>query len=133
MTDRSERQLTGPFWAAVDRSELVRPVCGGCGRSFFTPQVVCPHCQSREWTYEASSGRAVVYSHTTIHRPPDSAFVAPYVVGDVEVEEGWRMLTWIVNCNPEDVVIGLDVEVCFVPGPDGDVLPAFQPRTGSGR
>ena len=50
------------------------------------------------------------------------------MVADVEVDEGWRLLTWIVDCDPADVTSGLAVEVCFVPGADGQTLPAFTPR-----
>lgn len=129
MTDeRSQRELTGPFWAAVDRGQLVRPVCRRCGRSHFRPQVLCPHCQSSDWAYEPSTGRGQVYSHTTIHRAPDPTFDPPYVVADVELEEGWRMFSWIVNCSPADVSIDLSVRVCFVPGPDGRLVPAFEPE-----
>ncbi len=124
---RSRRPLTGPFWAAVDRHELVRPVCERCGKSFFTPQVLCPVCQSSSWSYRPSTGRGRVHSHTTIHRPPDPTFTAPYIVADVELDEGWRMLTWIVDCEPEEVRIDLPVRVRFVEGPGGDVLPAFAP------
>ena len=129
-TARAARPLTGPFWAAVDRHELVRPVCDECGRSFFTPQVVCPYCLSSAWRYRKSTGRGKVYSHTTVHRPPDPSFEAPYVIADVGLDEGWRMLTWIVNCDPESVTIDLAVQVCFVRGPDGGLLPAFEPETG---
>lgn len=129
---RTERELTGPFWAAVEQRRLVRPVCGGCEASFFSPQVLCPHCQSVDWTYRPSRGTATVYSHTTVYRPPDPSFEVPYVIADVELDEGWRMFTWIVNCEPEDVHIGLAVEVCFVAGPDGELLPMFEPtRPGS--
>lgn len=124
---RSERPLTGPFWAAVDRRELVRPVCDRCGRSFFSPQVLCPTCQSPDWTYLPSSGTGHVHSHTTIHRPPEPRFAAPYVVADVEVDEAWRLLTWIVDCEPDEVRIGLPVRVRFVEGVDGELLPAFAP------
>ena len=124
---RTEAPLTGPYWAAVDHSELVRPVCERCGRSHFSPQVMCPWCQSASWSYQPSSGRGVVVSHTTIHRPPDPAFEPPYAVADVEVDEGWRLLAWIVECDPADVSIGMDVEVRFVPGVDGNLLPAFAP------
>jgi uncharacterized OB-fold protein len=125
---RTDRELTGLFWAAVDRSELVRPVCADCGRSFFTPQVVCPHCQASGWTYQKSLGIGRVYSHTTVHRPPDPSFEPPYVIADVDVVEGWRMLTWIVNCEPDSVQIDMPVQVCFVPGADGELLPAFEPE-----
>jgi len=131
MTARVDRELTGPFWAAVERGELVRPVCAHCQNSFFSPQVVCPSCQSPEWSYQRSSGRGAVVSHTTIHRPPDPRFEAPYVVADVEVDEGWRMFTWIVGCDPSEVSIGQRVEVCFMPGIDGDPVPAFAPEGSS--
>ena len=125
LEDRSLRPLTGEFWAAVDRDELVRPVCGDCGHSFFVPQFACPRCQSTDWTYEPSSGRGRIYSHTTVHRPPTPAFAAPYVLADVDVEEGWHLLTWIVDCDPDEVAIDVAVRVRFVTGPDGHRLPAF--------
>jgi len=126
--DRSMRPLTGEFWAAVDRGELVRPVCGDCGRSFFVPQFSCPQCQSANWSYQPSSGRGRVYSCTTVHRPPTPAFEAPYVLADVDVEEGWHLLTWIVGCEPSEVAIDMAVSVRFVAGPDGHRLPAFAPE-----
>ena len=125
---RSDRELTGPFWAAVDRSELVRPVCSACGASFFSPQLLCPTCQSPKWSYEPSAGTGHVYSHTTIHRPPSPEFEAPYVIADIEVDEGWRMFSWIVGCDPDHVHIDMAVQVSFVPGLDGQLLPAFEPR-----
>lgn len=128
LEDRSLRPLTGEFWAAVDRGELVRPVCGDCGHSFFVPQIACPRCQSTRWAYETSSGRGRVYSHTTVHRPPTPAFTAPYVLADVDVEEGWHLLTWIVDCEPDQVDIDMAVGVRFVTGPDGARLPAFAPE-----
>ena len=125
--DRAQRPLTGEFWAAVDREELVRPVCRECGRSFFVPQFACPWCQSSDWDYQPSSGRGRVYSHTTVHRPPTPQFDAPYVLADVDVEEGWHLLTWIVDCDPEEVSIDMAVRVQFVAGADGNQLPAFAP------
>ena len=130
--ERSQRPLTEEFWAAVDRGELIRPVCQECGQSFFVPQFACPHCQSTNWAYEPSSGRGRVYSHTTVHRPPTPAFTAPYVLADVDVEEGWHLLTWIVGCEPDEVDIDMAVRVRFVTGPDGHRLPAFAPVEVSG-
>ena len=81
-------------------------------------------------SYVASAGTGEVVSHTTIHRPPDPSFATPYVVADVQMDEGWRLLTWIVDTDPNNVSIGMRVEVCFVAGPDGDTLPAFVNRSG---
>ena len=129
--DRAGRALTGEFWAGVDRGELLRPVCGRCERSFFTPQVVCPFCGSGQWSYEPSAGLGAVYSFTVVHRPPEPAFEAPYVLAIVDVTEGWHLQTWIVDCPPDEVRIGMEVQVRFVAGPDGALLPAFAPRAAA--
>lgn len=129
--DRADRALTGEFWAGVDRGELLRPVCGRCERSFFIPQVVCPLCGSEQWTYEPSAGLGVVYSFSVVHRPPEPTFEAPYTLAIVDVAEGWGLLTWIVGCAPDAVHIGMEVQVRFVAGPDGALLPAFAPSEGS--
>ena len=125
--DWTQRPLTGEFWAAAERGWPVRPVCGDCGQSLFVPQFACPKCQCTNWAYVPSSGRGRVYSHTTIHRPPTPEFDAPYVLADVDIEEGWHLLTWIVGCAPEDVAIDMPVSVRCITGPDGHRLPAFAP------
>jgi len=89
--------------------------------------VVCPFCQSSNWSYEPSSGRGSIYSFTTIHRPPQPEFAAPYVVADIEMDEGWRLFSWITTCKPADVSIGMLVTVTFGTGIDGELLPLFQP------
>ncbi|MEK9999135.1 MAG: OB-fold domain-containing protein [Acidimicrobiaceae bacterium] len=119
--------LTGEYWAAVQRHQLVRPVCRSCSKSHFPPQGVCPWCQSADWSYEASSGRGRVYSHTTIHRPPHPGFAAPYVVADIDMDEGWRLFSWITNCEPAAVDIGMPVTVAFTRGHVGESLPVFEP------
>ena len=141
---RASRVLTGEFWAHVDREELVRPFCWVCRRSFFVPQVVCGRCQSQDWSYRSSAGQGVVYSYTVVHRAPTPAFEPPYVLAVVDVHESsgvadgavdsvdvWSLLTWIVDCDPESVHIGMEVNVRFVPGPDGALLPAFAPTKTS--
>ena len=130
--DRADRALTGEFWAAIDREVLLRPVCGRCARSFFIPQVVCPHCGCEQWSYEPSEGRGTIYSFTVVHRPPEPSFEAPYVLAIVDVAEGWSLLTWIVDCPPSEVQVGMAVQVRFVPGPDGALLPAFAPCAAAG-
>ncbi|HEX4107504.1 MAG TPA: OB-fold domain-containing protein [Solirubrobacteraceae bacterium] len=113
--------LTEAFWEAARRGELVRPVCGECGRSFFTPQVCCPHCLSEDWSYERSSGRGVVYSATVVHRGPRPDLPTPYQVAIVDLpEEGWHMLANLQGPGPTP--IGTPVSVRFHDG-----LPVFAP------
>lgn len=105
---------------------LVRPVCEECGRSFFTPQVICPHCLGERWAYQRSSGRGTIYSTTVVHRAPSPELQVPYELAIVDVEEGWSMLANIVNDGSEPTAIGSEVEVTWITLDTGVVLPAFR-------
>lgn len=120
-------ELTRPFWEAARRHQLVRPHCGTCDLSFFSPQVACPSCHREDWTWEPSSGRGRVHSHTVVHRAPRAGFDVPYVVADVDVEEGWNLMTNIVGCDPDAVHIGMPVRVAWQVVPAA-VLPVFSPE-----
>jgi uncharacterized OB-fold protein len=128
--------LTAPFWAAAQEGRLVRPVCDRCGRSFFTPQVMCPFCGSGEWEYRTSTGRGRVYSHSVVFRGPDETWTVPYVLGIVDLDEGWRMLTRLVVDVPAAYVdaslAGTPVAVAFEDEtrPPHRRLPVFVPVTG---
>ena len=78
--------------------------------------------------FRKSSGRGAVYSYTVVHRPPRPAFTAPYVVAIVELEEGWHLLTNLVDVAPEAVTVGMPVEVAFRALSDAITLPYFRPR-----
>ncbi|MGB6057143.1 MAG: OB-fold domain-containing protein [Microthrixaceae bacterium] len=127
--------LTDEFWAAAERGELVRPVCDSCGRSFFTPRVVCPFCRSAKWQYRASTGLGTVYSHTTVYRGPDQTWATPYVLAVVDMDEGWNLLTTLLVEPPsEDIpgaLIDMRVQVDFIAAhpPETRRLPAFVPVT----
>jgi uncharacterized protein len=122
-------EVTAPFWAATARHELVRPVCADCGRGHFIPQSLCPHCGSEDWKYEPSAGLGRVASYTVVERPPDERFDVPYVVALVDIEdEGWSLMTNIVDVDGDAVSIGMPVEVSWTPFEDR-VLPTFSPRT----
>ncbi|HZZ52356.1 MAG TPA: OB-fold domain-containing protein [Pseudonocardia sp.] len=118
-------RLSDGFWTAVTRRELVRPVCSDCGRSFFTPQIACPHCLSENWSYQRSSGRGRVYSATVVHKAPSPEFDVPFRLGIVDLEEGWSMLTTFVG-GPDGRLpaVATPVEVAWIERA-GRVLPAF--------
>lgn len=125
--------LTAPFWEAASRRVLVRPLCGDCGTSFFTPQIACRNCLSENWSYEPSSGRGVVYSATIVHRAPFPGFDAPFHLAIVDMEEDWSMLTNIVGAGPAPVAIGTNVQVEFMPAQGGFLLPTFTLAEGDER
>ena len=120
--------LSRPHWDGCREGVLRVQRCDACGSYEFIPQAVCTKCQADELGWGESSGRGSVYSHTTVHRPPRPEFDAPYVVAIVELEEGWHMLTNLVDCRPEEVAIGLPVEVDFRAVSDEITLPCFRLR-----
>lgn len=121
-------EISRPHWDGCRRGELLFQRCGSCASAVFPPALICPTCHAAELAWERSSGRGTVYSHTVVWRPQTPAFQAPYVVGVVELAEGWHMFTNIVGCPTDTVTVGMAVDVEFV-AVDGDaVLPCFVPR-----
>jgi len=110
--------LTEEFWSAAAGHQLVRPVCGDCGRSFFTPRWSCPYCRSENWSYQISTGVGRVYSSTVVYRGPDESWETPYVLAIIDLEEGWSMLSRLLlgqDAAPDAPLIGRAVQVSFVP------------------
>ncbi len=122
----SVSEITRPFWEATARGQLVRPVCDRCGRNFFIPQIACPDCHSESWTYRESSGQGVISTFTVVHRAPTEDIAPPYVVAVVDLDEGWYMMSNIVDCPHESVKMGQRVAVCFITRADGVGLPVFR-------
>tara|TARA_Y100001936_G_C15753306_1_gene497241 strand:+ start:278 stop:661 length:384 start_codon:yes stop_codon:yes gene_type:complete len=117
--------LANEFWRNAKEEILVRPVCQSCGKNFFSPQVLCPDCQSGNWEYEKSCGEGFVYSYTVIHRPPDSNFPSPFVVADIQLDEGWRMFSWVTNALERKIQLNDRVKVAFADF-SGRKLPVFE-------
>jgi uncharacterized OB-fold protein len=105
--------------------------CRECQTYVFIPEPFCTGCQSEELEWVESSGRGTVYSMTTVYRPQRPEFEVPYTVAIVELEEGWHMLTNLVDCSPEELRVGLPVEVTFRRMTDEVTLPLFRPRPDS--
>jgi hypothetical protein len=121
-------QLSRPHWDGCKAGVLRVQRCRDCGCFVFIPQPICTRCQAAALEWVESTGRGVVYSYTVVHRPPRPAFAAPYVVAIVELEEGWHMLTNLVDVAPEAATIGMPVEVAFRAMSDEITLPYFRPR-----
>ncbi len=116
------------YWAAAARGELLLQFCRSCGASQFYPRFACRWCAGEpEW--RRASGLGVVHTFTVIHQNGSRAFRerVPYVVAMVELEEGPRMMCNVTHCSPEQVHIGMAVEVCFVPVEEGLAIPQFRP------
>jgi hypothetical protein len=121
--------LSRPHWDGCKEGVLRVQRCGACGHFVFIPQPLCTRCQSDALEWVASRGRGTVYSYTVVHRAPRPDFAVPYVVAIVELEEGWHMLTNLVDVAPDAVRVGMPVEVKFLQMSEAITLPYFRPRT----
>jgi hypothetical protein len=116
------------FYEGTARGELRLRLCLACGARFRFTHPLCPVCWSPDLAYEVSSGRGVVESFTIIQMPPYEAFAAdvPYVIALVMLDERVRMMANIMDILPDQVSIGMPVQVFFELR--GDVfLPQFRP------
>ena len=119
-----------PYWAACREGRLTAQRCGACGHLRWPPSVLCPKCLEEGTEWLTLSGRGTIYSWIIVHRPQHPAFFAdaPYNVAIVELEEGPRLHTNVVECPNEALRIGLPVEVVFEKKDDEITLPKFRPR-----
>lgn len=124
--------LTAAFWAATTEGRFLIQRCTRCRAAIFYPRVNCTECGSTDLVDEDASGRGTVFTYTVARRPTHRAWAeaGPYVIAIVELEEGPHVTTNIVECDPNDVRIGMPVEVCFAPEADGVALPLFRPTAG---
>jgi uncharacterized OB-fold protein len=107
---------TRPFWEGCARGELVLQRCRDCGAVQHRPRAICASCLSSGIEHFVASGRATVHSYTVVwqNQIPPFASVTPYVVAEVELDEGPRLLTNLVGCAPGEVAIGMPVRAEFV-------------------
>ena len=119
---------SAPHWEGARTGRLRVQRCRSCGEHIFIPQPTCTQCLSSELEWIDSSGLGTLYSYTVVHRPQQPAFRTPYAVAIVEVEEGFFMLSNLVDCEEADIRIGMPLEVTFQAMSDEISLPYFRPR-----
>ena len=117
-----------PFWDAAKRGSLELPRCGACHALHYYPRGVCPHCLSSDLRWERVSGKGTLHTFTIVHRGQKGFPVpAPYVLAVVELTEGPRMMTTLIDVALPTVKVGMPVEVCFRDVSDAIALPLFRP------
>lgn len=118
------------FWEGVERRQLLIQRCTGCKALRHPPAPMCPGCSSLEWDTRAASGRGTVYSWVASRHPtePDDE---PRIVALLDLEEGIRFVSNLVDIELEDIRHGLPVELVFLEV-DGVLLPQFRPRAEDG-
>lgn len=101
--------------AALDQRRLTFQRCGTCGNAWLPPREECPKCWSPDWAFEEASGKASVVSWVVYHTAFDARFKdrVPYNVAIVELAEGPRMITNLVEPLPEGDLVGRAVTLEF--------------------
>jgi uncharacterized OB-fold protein len=117
--------------AATLRGELLLQHCEACGRWMWPVRFRCIDCMSGEVVWRPASGRGTVYTFTVIHQlfHPGFAAEVPYNVAVIDLDEGVRCYSTMVEVASDDLRIGDPVEVVFERISPEFALPKFRIRT----
>lgn len=122
---------TEHFWSGCRAGELKLQKCESCSTNYFPPRPFCPNCGSRDVSIFTASGKATLYSYVINHRPRPDFGTEPHSIAVVELAEGPRMMTNIVDCpqTPEALILDMPLEVTFEKASDAISLPKFKPAS----
>lgn len=124
--------LAREFYEWCSRGELRFQRCKGCGTFRHIPRELCAECGSFDWEWARSTGEGTVFSYTIVARALHPAFAraTPYAAVVVELQEGVRILSNVVDCAPEALRIGMPVRVDFERQTDEVTVPVFRSEPG---
>lgn len=117
------------YWDSAKKHALRLQRCNPCERFWYPNSHQCPHCWSRDYSWEKVSGRGTVNSWVVFHQRYYEGFKddIPYNVVQVELEEGPRIISSLVGVQNEEITMGMRVEVIFEDITKEITLPKFQP------
>lgn len=113
---------TQEFWRAAAQGTLVLRTCNACHKAHWYPRAVCPLCGSTELTWTQASGRGTIYAFSPARRATPT-----YTLAYVTLDEGPRLMTNIINAEPESLHIDQPVRVTFRAADEGRMMPFFEP------
>ena len=129
---RSE-DLNGEFYQFCKQHELRFQRCKDCGAWRHMPRESCAACGSFNWSWERASGKGHVFSWTVMHRALHPGFTpdVPYATVVIELAEGVRIVSHVLDLDPGQLRVGLPVEVVFDDVTPEVTLPKFRPLSQS--
>lgn len=119
------------FYSAAAEGRLLVQRCEGCGALQFYPRGHCTRCFASNLKWSEVSGRATLHTYSVVHRTPNVEFAddVPYVLAIVDLEEGVRMTSRVVDVAAEHLRCDMPLQVVFRPiAEDGPVMPFFTER-----
>lgn len=121
--------FTQAWWDAAADGRLLIRRCNACGGAHYYPRPFCPTCWSDDGEWEQASGRATLYTWSVVFMndlPPFNQRL-PYIAAVVDLDEGPRMMTTLVDCGAPQLTVGMPVEVTFRRETDTVTVPVFRP------
>lgn len=117
-----------PFWEGCKRGVLLLQYCEACQHYQFYPRLYCMQCGADTLSWKQASGRGVIYSYTIIRQNKSPEFVndTPYNVAIIQLEEGPRLMSNIIDAAPGALQVDLPVTVVFDPVSDTISIPRFR-------
>lgn len=113
------------YWDAAAEGKLLIKQCDSCDEFHYYPRVICPNCTSDKTSWVEAKGTGVIYTYSVMRRG------VQYAIAFVELDEGPKMMTNIVDCDLDTVHIGQRVKVVFKQSGDedkpGPFIPCFTP------
>ena len=120
-------QANAAFWAATAEGRFQLQRCNECDTVLWFPRRHCPSCWTENVSTFNASGKGVVYSFTVIRKGAMAYKESgPFVIAYVELAEGPRVMTNIVDCDVETVKVGMPVEVVWHDTGQGNALYRFR-------
>ena len=126
------RNAGAKFWSAAAEGMLLVPRCTACTRTFWHPRPRCPYCGSGRVDWITSTGKGMIHTFTVVRQSGDPFFRTrlPYAVAMIDLDEGVRLMSNIVETPLEALRIGLRVEVQFEAAGVGMAIPLFRAQRG---
>ena len=123
-----QRGMAGEFYQFCKQHELRFQRCTDCSTWRHVPREMCAQCGSFNWEWAKSSGKGTVFSWTTAMQPmmPQFADLVPYSPVVIEMNEGVRLVSWLVDVPPDELRLDLPVEVAFDEVTPEVTLPKFR-------
>jgi uncharacterized OB-fold protein len=119
---------TLPFWQAAAEHRLVVQRCTACGHTRLPPAPICPECRATDADWQELSGRGEIYTYTIVHRPIAAGQPLPCVIAVIALEGsgGLRLMSNVVGAKPEEIAIGLPVELVWEDMSPDLAIPRFR-------
>ncbi len=116
------------FWEGTKQGKFLIQTCGDCKANIFYPRKYCPECWSGNLGWIEAIGKGKIYTFSTAFSMVEPRFMdeLPYTLAYIDLDEGIRVMSRIVECDPNDIKIGMPVEVTFFQRGDFS-LPYFRP------